>query len=353
MGMPSIAITFTELASSLIQRGDRGVIAMIIKDNVPDINPFVATSNMDIPTNLTETNKVQIANALIGYINAPKKVIVYVLSNEAEDYTEALDYFKSIKFDYLVAPSCATDNQTSAIVSYVKNERTANKKIKAVLPNVKGDNEGVINFTTGKVFVGEKEFETEEYCSRIAGLIAGTPLSISCTYAVLPEVTDCTRLTAEARNKAVDAGEFILWFDGEKVKTGRAVNSLTTTTATKGESYQKIKTVDTMDMIENDIRQTAEDTFIGKYANTYDNKCKLVSAIGNYFDQLKSDTVISEYAVGIDMEANKQFLKGKGIDVNSLSDDEIKWANTGSAVYLTAEVKLVDAIEDITLKITL
>lgn len=45
--------------------------------------------------------------------------------------------------------------------------------------------------------------------------------------------------------------------DGEKVKVCRAVNSFVTTTGTKGESFKKIKVVDTMDMIKDDIRLTA------------------------------------------------------------------------------------------------
>ena len=152
---------------------------------------------------------------------------------------------------------------------------------------------------------------------------------------------------------AVDAGKLIVWFDGEKVKTARGVNSLTTTTQDKGDSFKKIKIVEAMDMIATDIRTTAEDDYLGKYANTYDNKCLLISAIGNYFDQLKLDGVISAYTIGIDIEANRSYLKGKGIDVESMSDDEIKVADTGSFVFLKAAVKIFDAIEDIVLPITL
>ena len=36
MGMPSINITFTELAASAIKRGERGIIAMILKESITD-----------------------------------------------------------------------------------------------------------------------------------------------------------------------------------------------------------------------------------------------------------------------------------------------------------------------------
>lgn len=354
MGMPSVSISFTEKAITAVKRGERGIVALILKDeNIPETNPITCLSSEDVPNTLSESNQEQIKLALMGYINAPKKVIAYVLGTDAEDYIEALNALKTVKFDYLAAPTVSTDNATNDIVSYVKAQRAEDKLIKAVLPNVSGDHEGVINFATATVYANDKEYTTEQYCSRIAGIIAGTPINISCTYAPLAELTDCSRLTKEEMDAAVDTGKLIVWFDGEKVKTARGVNSLTTTTQDKGDSFKKIKIVEAMDMIATDIRTTAEDNYLGKYANSYDNKCLLISAIGNYFDQLKKDGVISAYTISIDIEANRSYLKGKGIDVESMSDDEIKVADTGSFVFLKATVKILDAIEDIVLPITL
>ena len=98
-------------------------------------------------------------------------------------------------------------------------------------------------------------------------------MTISCTYAPLNELTDIKRMTEQEGNTAVDNGKLILINDGEKVKIGRAVNSFVTTVDGKGDSFKKIKIVEAMDMINNDIRKTAEDSYIGKYANSYDNKC--------------------------------------------------------------------------------
>lgn len=352
MGMPSITISFTEIGTTALKRGERGIIAMILKDTVaPATNPLTITTVNDIPASLKAENKKQLELALMGYVNTPLRVVAYFVTGQ--DYTPALNYFKTIKFDYLVVPSVETDNKTTSIVSYVKDERNSGKLIKAILPNTAGDNEGIINFATEKVMVGDEEFSTEDYCSRIAGIIAGTPLQISCTYAPLTELTDCSRLTKAQMDTAVDAGKLIVWWDGEKVKTARGVNSLVTTTNIKGSQFKKIKIVDAMDMISNDIRMNVEDNYLGKYANTYDNKCLLISAIGNYFDGLMRDNVISAYNVEIDIEANRTYLKGKGQDVTKMSEREIKEANTGSNVFLKATLSILDAIEDIVLPITI
>ena len=106
-------------------------------------------------------------------------------------------------------------------------------------------------------------------------------------------------------------------------------------------------------MIATDIRMTAEDSYLGKYANSYDNKCLLLSAIGNYFEQLVQDDVLESYSVEIDIDANRRYLQEKGTDVTEMSDDDIKVANTGSNVFLKAAISIWDAIEDIVLPITI
>ena len=355
MGMPSIGIFFTELAATAIQRGDRGIIAMILKESSLGLlkNPIVCASAEDVPSSLKEENQEQINLALMGYVNTPKKIIAYVIQDSAENYDDALDYLKTVKFDYLVVPTVETDEQIAAIVSYVKSQRTEDKLIKAVLPNVAGDNEGIINYATEEVMVGDKKYTTEQYCARIAGIIAGTPLSISCTYAPLSELTDCRRHTKEEMDASEEAGKFIVWWDGEKVKTGRGVNSLTTMTEKKNKQFRKIKVVDIMDLITNDLRMAIEDQYIGKMPNTYDNKCLLVSGIGNYFERLNRENIIGSYEIGIDVSANRSYLKENGKDVDSMSDTDIKTANTGSYVFLTCKLSILDAIEDIVLPITI
>ena len=115
--------------------------------------------------------------------------------------------------------------------------------IKVVLPNANAaDCEGIINWTSSlyRVETADGEPTTEEYtpeqCTpRIAGLLAGTDLTISATYAPLTDFEDTSRLNKEDRDTAVGAGKLIAIWDGEKVKLDRAVTSFVTTTGTKGD----------------------------------------------------------------------------------------------------------------------
>lgn len=360
MGLPSINITFREQGITAIQRGQRGVVALILEDVVPDTNPVEIYSPADIPESLSDFNKKQIELALIGYQRPPRKVIAYMTS-EADSYTEAMNYLETIKWDYLAVPGIGP-TETTTFATWVKGLRdTKGKRVKAVLPNTPADHEGVINVTSDDMEDGFEEFTTAEYCSRIAGLIAGTPITIACTFAPLPELVDCEKLTKDELDQAIDAGEFQLYNDGEKIKVARGINSLVTTTEDKGESFKKIKIIDAMDMIYDDVKKTAEDNYLGKYANSYDNKCLLITAIQGYFDQLELDGILDrgKNSVGIDIAAQTAYLKSVGHKepddrgVEDMSEQEIKEANTKDKVLLKANIKILDAIELIELPITI
>ena len=353
MGIPGINITFSEKAVSTIKRGERGCIAMIVRDENTALQEKVIASIEtieDIPAWLNEKNQEQIKLAMLGYVNVPKQIIVYCIGLE-DTYETALKYLETAKFDYLVIPTVQTDGKTLEIVSWIKGQREQRKHVKAILPNTEADSEGVINFVTETIYVGEKEYTTEQYCSRIAGVIAGTPLDISCTYAPLPEVTDCTRLNKNERKLAIEQGKLIIFHDGEKVKINSGVNSFVSTNKTKGNQFKKVKIVDIMDMISDDITRTIEDNYIGKYANSYDNKTLLLSALWSYFEELKNASILNTYDVEIDINANRLYLQSKGIETSSMNENDIKQAQTDDKVFLKAKLGILDAMEELELPI--
>ena len=353
MGLPNINIEFKTTAASAIERSERGVVGIIIKD-ASNNGAFTLTKTSQIPTGLGTANQSYIERAFSGYINPPKKVILYVEPNTATDLSEGLAYMATQNIDYLVGPPDITAGECTAVVTCVQLQRADGYTPKAVLPDTAADCEAVINFTTSGIMVGSTEYTAAQYCSRIAGLIAGTPLTISCTYAPLTEVTSADPLTKDAIDTAIEAGEFVIFYDGEKVKVGRGVNSLQTTTEDKGNAFKKIKIVEAVDMMNSDIRMTAQDSYIGKYSNSYDNKCLLISAIKGYFSTLETEGVLkSGSTVEIDTDAQEDYLRTQGINTDDMTEQEIKEANTGDKVFLTASASILDAIEDINLTIVI
>lgn len=354
MGLPSINITFRELGITAVQRSNKGVVALILEDS-QDIGGHSLGNASEIPASWSAENKLCVERAFKGYINPPRQVLVYVMDGATTLLADALSYFALYQFDYFAGTPALDDADCQTVASWIKSERANDHLVKAVLPKIAADDEAVINFATGDIKAGGTAYTAADYCSRIAGLIAGTPMTVSCTYAPLPEVSDVERKTNAELDAAIDAGQFVLFHDGEKVKVGRGVNSLVTTTQDKGASFQKIKIVEAMDMIRKDIRMTAQDSYIGKYANSYDNKCLLIMAIKGYLEELERSGILEAdtSVVEIDLAAQEAYLKGEGTDTASMSEQEIKEANTGSKVFLKASIQILDAIEDIELAITI
>lgn len=377
---PSISITFIEKAASLIERGSRGIVALVLRDasvtETPDT--YTVRDVSDVPTSISDANQQYIKDALKGYSKAPLKVLVYVMPTTSEKtgelYTAMMKYFETETFQWMAIPTVETDGKIEDIVSWVKSQRDNNNfMIKAVLPNADlADCEGIINWTSklykdetsdngdNTVTITRKTYTAEQGTPRIVGILAGTDVTISATYAPLKDFDDVERLDPEARNTAVGAGKLLGFWDGEKVKLDRAVTSFVTTTGVKGDSFKKVKLVEDMDMIKSDIQTTIQDSYIGKYANSYDNKCLLITAINGYFQTLVNDGIIESGTAEIDIQTQRTYLESMGKDVTvngetkkpaDLSDDEVKVANTGSHVFLRATVVLLDAIEDVSLTI--
>ena len=360
MGLPSINITFREQGITAIKRGQRGIVALILRGAMQETNPVEIYTPADIPETMSEDNKKQVNLALMGYQRPPRKVIAYMIGAE-DDYAEAMNYLETIRWDYLAIPGI-TEAETTEVANWIKSLRgTKGIKVKGVLPNTPADHEGIINVTADEMDDNTQIYTPAEYCARFAGLFAGTPLTIAATFAPLPELIDCEKLTRDELDEAIDRGELQLYNDGEKIKVARAVNSFITTTEEKGDSFKKIKIVDCMDMIHDDIKKTAEDHYLGKYANSYDNKCLLISAIQGYFDQLELDGILDRGKnwVGIDVAAQTAYLKSIGYStpdgrtVEDMEIQEIKEANTKDKVFLAANIKILDAIEEIFLPITI
>lgn len=379
LGMPDVIVSFEEAGIAAIERSKRGIAALILEEPKATIsklltdhtgaqneqikaisNPFTVYTTDDIPSELTEKNRDYIEKCLRGYVTTPYRVKVYLQETESEasganKWDASLKVLATDRFDYLAIPTIES-NAVETISTWVKtNRENKHKKIKAVLPNFAADYEGIINFSNKSIKTATASYTPAEYCARIAGIICGTPMTISATYAPLPEVIDCDKYDLDENDSKVNKGELFIWYDGIKYKMSRGVNSLTTTTQGKQEGYQTIKIVDVMDMIYDDIRTTAQDSYIGKYTNDYDNKCLLITAITGYLKQLEAERILQrDYSkVEIDVDAVKNYQLSNGYytqeDLAEMSDLEIKKLDTKKKVFLKGRIKILDAMEDIIL----
>lgn len=371
--MPTLTILFQQRAQTAIARSQKGVAALLLRDALTAGQAWSLTSTGQIPDKLGKENQNAIRRVFKGGVNPPRKVLVYCLGAEDELEAEtpaaegttpaepkpgsgaaALKWLSTQKFDYLAGPADLSAAEAAVIKDWIIKKREDDHVIfKAVLPGCAANNEGVVNFTASGIQVGGDVFDAAGYCGRVAGLIAGTPMKQSVTYAALPEVEDIDRLTALEEDEAVGRGELILTHDGEKVKFGRGVNSLTTTTG-RSPVWQKIKIVELLDLLQWDLRLAIQDNYIGKFQNSYDNKLLLITAVKLYLQALAKDQLIqADFSCDIDVEEQDAYLQSIGVATAEMTEQQIREANTGTYVFLAIDIKPIDAIEDVKIKIYL
>jgi len=346
MGLPEINIEFIGKAVTAIKRSQLGIVALILKDDIQTADTVTYKGVEDVVT--TEWSADNLDYIQKTFAGTPSKVIIERLDTTAIDYNEALKRLNNKRFNYLAIPKIEAVD-TTLISTWIKTKRDIEKKtFKAVLPNLEADHEGVINFTTSGVTVGEKVYTTAEYTARIAGALAGLPFTRSATYFEFPEIDSITEI--EEPNAAVDNGELILINDGENIKIGRGVNSLTTTTGSKTEDFKSIRIMEVQDMIKDDIRTTFDKFYVGKLNNIYDNQVLFITSVNAYFASLSDDEILdpsAENKASVNVRAQRLAWQGIGTDTSEWDEQKVKETSFKRNVFLAGKIKIVDAMEDL------
>ena len=368
-GMPQIIINFRTKGTTAIKRSARGIVAMILHNEHKDeIHNYTIRDVSDIPdTGLTDENVDLIKKCLLG---TPLRILVYTLPNTnvdsaTKDQADVLKMLANIKWNWLCAPTATTQEQND-LASWIKAQRSnKHKTFKAVLSDQAADHEGIVNFCTNNIKVrtdtdslGNPVYTTYtavQYTARIAGILAGLALDRSATYFKLTEVESVE--VYEDIDTLIDKGELLLIDeqDGDGVKIARACNSLTTFTTDKGEEFRKIKIIEGIDMVTDDIRDTFKKYYVGKVINDYNHKMLFISAILVYFSEIKGNVLDADAPNTVDINTTWQsnYAKLHGDDPTTMSVMEIRQYNTGDTLALVGDIRLVDAMENLKIDFTL
>lgn len=358
MGLPEIIISFRKKASDAISRSTRGMAAVLLQDDTAEqfLTPCIRWKDVKKDEWAEESLKV----LKLLFKGGPRQVLlVRILRTEGSlDLEETLRQIMHINIDYLCYPGYSTKD-LGTLREFIKEAHEKGKKVKAVLPGAEADNMHIINFSHSSVtakWIDEEEpvtYTGAEYCCRIAGILAGLPLTQSCTYYVLDEIVDTD--IPEDPDKEIDSGKLIIVFDGEKYKIGRGVTSLQTVTEETPEEYKKIKIVEGMDVIRHDIFSTFVGSYVGKVVNSYDNKQIFVGAINDYLRAIENAILNAEAenTVRVSAEGNRQYLEEHGVDTEDMTEQELLEANTGSYMFLEGECTFLDAAEDLRLAMSM
>lgn len=347
--MPKVKIAFESAGLTAIQRSETGIVLLLINGTSPEEQgSYKFTSLIDIPEDV-QFSEETIKYIKLGYEAHPRRMLVEVYGDN-NPLKQVLGKMQHMKFNYYAAPNASEDDLATIKSWHMQTVNEKDKTIKFVGFDYEADHETVINWSTPRIVYDGKEYTGQESTALIASQLAALPLTRSFTYFKWPLLTDADLPYAEDEDKAVNEGRLFLAYNGEDYKIARGVNSLTTYHARKGEDFSKIKIVDSMHLIKDDIRDTWNEFYVGKILNTYENKMQFIALINRvYFVELRN-TVLENSdrnKVDIDVAANMRYAIKREAKVDEMTNQQIREFNTGSNVFLDGYVSMLDAMEDL------
>ena len=341
---PTFTVTFKELAVNAIKRQTRGHVVLVLDSKNDQISyKTLADANKD---DFEADNYLALQLCFMGN---PKKVTVLSKEEDVSDLTSKLEKLEN----YTLCYPDATEAEIVAIKNYLNTKREKNNYSIAVFANKNNlDSHYLINFVSGDVTVlvnNEKKIITPSvYTARIAGALAGLSQNRSLTYFELPEVVDC--VFSGDSDEIVANGGLTIIFQDDTYKLGRAVNSLVTLTDGVSEAFQKIRIINILDMISNDIISTFRKNYVGKYVNNYANKKRFIGAVNTYLNTLATEGLLdsaNDNKVYLSYEKIKSFIEAKGVSTENMSYQDVITYNTGSKVLIDGVCSPTDCMEDL------
>ena len=319
-----------------ITPGDRGTVVLLQELGAGEDGAIytITATDQAYPDGAGAADK-KLANLALQ--NA-KTVKLYKLKagHTDEDLTAALNALETEKFDVLVYPyDSERAAEKAAVTAWIKAMRDDEGVwCTAVLANHAADSEAIINVVQGVKLSASESLTAAEMTAWVGGAAAGAGITASNTGKKVAGAIDVTeRMTRSAMEAAVSSGELIFKVDSaQNVTIVSDINSLVTTTASKGEMIKKNRVIRTVDGIRNDITSIFEASYIGKANNNEDGRLLLKSALVDYFNTLQNMGAIQNFETD-----DVVVEKGTAID----------------AVLVTADIQPVDSVEKIYIAVNL
>ena len=240
-----------------------------------------------------------------------------------------LDKLEAFSFNALGCNS--TESTIKALyVNYCRRLRDElGRKFQVVVQGYAADYEGAVNVKNSVTDTGAAGNELIWW---VTGVVAGTAVNASCTNMVYNgEYTINTDYTQSQLENAIDQGEFTFHKAGDSVNVLTDINSLVTTTDTKGSIFKKNQTIRVIDQIANDTAVIFNEGYIGKVPNDTPGREALRSEIIALHENLS------------DLRAIEDFRE---------SDIAISQGADASSVVVTDAVTVVNAMEKLYMTVT-
>lgn len=356
MGLPTITVEFKALATTAVTRSARGVLAVIVQDATEGVTWTSKTFTSADELTEKEFTKENIAILTRAFLAGPYQVLVVRVGAEGT-MDQAGTILDKLAYHWVCA---VPSGFQSGLVAYVKKANTTSRirKVKALVAGVtNADDPHIANLANATVTPAGGDGTTvtaTDYLPRVGGILAACPLTESVTYYGLDDLDAVAEVSD--LDTTIDGGNLCLFLDDNTIRIARGVNTLKTVTGDLTEDMKKIAVVEAMDLIQEDIIRTFKTGYLGKVKNSADNQALFVSDVLLYLQTLEAENVLDKdqpATVEVDVNAMRAAWEKAGTSVADLTDAQVKRKTYRSYVYVTGTCHVLDAMEDLSMAITL
>lgn len=342
--MPNIRFLFESAGLRAIQRADRGIALVILKGTKAVSKTY--SSLADVKEEEYSKENYRIIQDMFEFSPFLVKVETY---NEERTLDKLLKDLILQRFNYYCAPTL-DETEKKKVLSWHKNiTKVKQKTIKFVTSDIKDSSYFLLNWEEEWVDYDGRKYTKEEFTPILTSAVCSLQRR-SLTYFKFKKITDCSLTFAEDENKAVSEGKLFLTYDGENYKIGRGVNAYTEINENQGEDFCKIKIVDSLHLVQDSIRDTFSEYYVGQVTNSYDNKKQFLNLINRVFLPTLYGEILEAEGnnyLEIDIEANRKYAITRKADVDNMTEEQIKRYNTGSNLFVKGKLSVLDAMEDL------
>lgn len=332
--LPGSYLNFVNASSASSAVGDRGVVAIALplKKNAGQVigltrNEF-ATDCSNLLGKAYTSEDVAPLREIFRHAN---KVYIYDLGDD-HSVANAIAALEAYEFNILCAYTDDSDD-ISAYITAVKSWRDEmGKKCQVVVYSQnKPDYEGVINVVST---VSDENAPAYALVAWTAGAEAGCKINESCTNMLYDgEYTVVTDKTQAQLEQCIKDGQLAYHLVYGEIRLLEDINSLTTTTADKGEDFKSNQTIRVIDQIANDIAKLFNTKYLGRIPNNESGRVSLWGDIVSHHRALESINAIEAFnssLLTVEQGANK-----KSVVVN----DAITVVNAMAQLYMTVVIQ--------------
>lgn len=332
--LPGSYINFVSVATTTSALGERGTVAIALPLNKAP-GTVIELARVDFVANCADLIGVEYDSAEAAplreiFVHA-NKVYVYDLGSgdEAKTANDAINALEAYEFNVL----CAYTAEPEAYITAVKGWRDdMGKKCQVVVYNQTTPNhEGVINVIST---VSDEGADAYALVAWVAGAEAACKVNESCTNMIYDgEFTVVTDKTQSQLEACINNGQIAFHLVYGDVRMLEDINSLTETTADKGEDFKSNQTIRVIDQIANDIAKLFNTKYLGKIPNNESGRVSLWADIVAHHRELEALQAIDSFdssLLTVAQGANK-----KSVVVN----DVITVVNAMAQLYMTVVVQ--------------